>query len=132
MTTIYLTGDRSVEPLSAVNVTAAVLQLIVEREGPNVKIITGDAITGIERAVRYLLPLGAVLTVAERKPKSATNEKPDFDEFHTRIKPLVDAVYIVHGDPLVSSIAKSAMRVFPGDIIRFPLTESSITPDQNG
>lgn len=124
MKTIYVTGDRSVDPMSAVAGTANLLNYILykeESDGSDITFVTGDAPRGIEKAMRYLAEAPGVLTVYDRK---MTDEgRPDFDEFHNRLASSVDAVYILHTAPLESSITKSIMRVFPEDKVHLPLQE---------
>lgn len=118
MKTIYITGDRSLDPLTAALNAGAMLNMIAEQQGTDISVITGDAPTGVENAVRYLFGASEKLTVVSRK---VTDDKPDHDEFHNRLKASVDEVYILHGAPLDSSITKSAMRVFDPDKVHLPV-----------
>lgn len=115
---ILITGDRSMHPVMAVELVARVLPEINER-CPGVQqhdIITGDCETGVERAVRYLLP------VSKKFSYPMTEEgKPDFDEAYEDLVDDVVLVVILHTDPLTSSVTKAIFRHFPESRVWIPL-----------
>lgn len=121
MKTFYLTGDRSLGPATSVAIVGkAVAQLYFENKGEPLLFVTGNGNTGIEAAVQFVVPAGA-LTVTER---STTPEGyVDFDAAHESIKDKVDAAIVLHGDPLGSRIGKSVTKVFPEDKVRFIIQE---------
>lgn len=116
MTTIFITGDRSVDPLSAVGATVQVVsQLVSEANeaGTELKFLTGSIPTGIERAVRYLLD-------ADEVPHVNTAEGYiDFDERHDRVAQVADKVVFLHGDPLNSRIGASLVGHIPANKLVF-------------
>lgn len=116
---ILITGDRSMNPVLAVNVVAKVLQVLVENN-PELyghDFCAGD-LTGVERAVHYLLPTARLFRYGE------TDEgKPDFDGTYSILAGDVDRVVVLHSDPLVSSVAKAVMRNFPEDKVWLPVPE---------
>jgi hypothetical protein len=125
--TFYFTGDRALDPLTAVQVVAGALSIItLENKGVPFRIVTGDAPTGIERAIRYLVPAQAC-KVFERE-KNAEG-KIDFDTQHTLIKDDVDAVIFLHSDPLGSTVGKSVAKIFDFDKIRYLMQEQK--PSKN-
>lgn len=115
--TFYLTGDRSMDPInSAVFVGKAVTQILFENEGQAVTFLTGNAPSGIEAAVRFIVPPSR-LTVLER---GKTEEGYiDFDATHKKIADLVDSAVVLHGDPLGSRIGQSVVANFPDEKVRF-------------
>lgn len=125
MTTIFLTGDRSMNPLLAVQVAG---QLVFEIAASNaiaslagaepIAIATGDN-AGFERAVRDVLEgLGATPTVVPTGVNPDT-DKPAWDTRHEVVNALADRVVFVHTDPLSSSLGASLMKVC-GDKVELP------------
>lgn len=118
----YITGDRSAHPLTAVQVVAATLaNLAMENKGEPFAIVTGNAPTGIESAVRYLVPKQAC-KVFERELNA--EGKVDFDTQHILIKDDVDEVVFLHTDPLGSTVGKSVAKIFDADKVRYPFQEA--------
>lgn len=116
--TIYLTGDRSMPPVPAVGLVNLVLQKVLQDNPEGVLLVTGDAPSGIERAVRYLVPEMA-LQVAKR----TLNEHgaPDFDASHQELTAEVDKVIVLHADPLNSRLTKSIAKIFAPEKVEYPL-----------
>lgn len=125
--TIYLTGDRALDPLTAVQVVAGALSILtLENKAQPFRVITGDAPTGIERAVRYLIPAQACKVFEREK---LADGKVDFDTQHILIKDDVDTVVFLHSDPLGSTVGKSVAKVFDFDKIRYLMQEQK--PSKN-
>jgi hypothetical protein len=127
MTTVFLTGDRSMNPAVAFPVAAKILgdiavNNVVARlagdEAQVVEIVTGDN-DGFELVIRMLLEgLGATAQVI---PTGVTDDnKPAWDVRHEVVNARCDKVAFVHTDPLGSSIGQSLMRVC-GDKVEMPL-----------
>lgn len=115
--TFYLTGDRSMDPInSAVFVGKAVTQILFENEGEPVTFITGNAPSGVEQAVRFIVP-PSKLTVLERG--KTPEGYIDFDASHKKIADIVDKAIVLHGDPLGSRIGQSVVSNFADDKVRF-------------
>lgn len=119
MTTAYITGDRSIDPLTAALGAAALIKALVTKYD-DLTIVTGDAPTGFENAVAYLMKGSSHLIV---KPRTFTDEgKPDFDAHNKDLASSgVDLVCVIHGDPLGSNIVKSVMLNFPEDKVKMVL-----------
>lgn len=121
---IYITGDRSVDPLAAVQIVGATIaNIAMQAKAKNepFALITGDAPQGIESAVRYLVPKQAV-KVFERE--RLVDGKVDFDTQHALIKDDVDEVIFLHTDPLSSTVGKSVAKIFDADKVRYPFQEA--------
>lgn len=126
MTTIFLTGDRSMNPVIAI---PAAVQIIGEVAATNAvaklteadehfEIVTGDN-SGFEQAVRLVLEgLGATLEVVPTGTDPDT-DKPAWDTRHEVVNARADRVVFVHTDPLASSIGQSLMKVC-GDKVEMP------------
>lgn len=125
MTTVFLTGDRSMNPLLAVSVAG---QLLAEIGAANaiatltgndpIAIATGDN-AGFERAIRDVLEgLGATPTVVPTGTDPDTG-KPAWDIRHEVVNALADRVVFIHTDPLSSSLGASLMKVC-GDKVELP------------
>lgn len=126
MKKIYITGDRSIDPLTSVSLVNIVLtkiaheQQVVHYEERGVRFVTGNSKTGIERGARYLLPEAATDVVHY---DTNADGKPEFDEIHRILAPEVDEVWFIHPDPLSSRIGKSLHQHFPIEKIKMPLQE---------
>lgn len=118
-TTVFITGDRSQAPIPAAQIVQLVLaQILTEQTEKNepVQFMTGNASSGIERAVRYMLPEGYVQVVSY----SITDDNHvDFDETYSVIADSVDKAIVIHTDPLNSRLAKAVMKNFKD--VEFPL-----------
>lgn len=112
MTKVFVTGDRSMDPLTAVAVTIAQLNKFakVKGNGEKIEVYTGDFETGVERAVRYLIGDANVLF-----HDNDAEGHPDLDKLHKTAAETVDYALMIHGDPLKSRIGKSLAGHFPGD-----------------
>lgn len=120
---IYITGDRSVNPLVAVQVVAATISNIAmeaKAKDEPFALITGNAPQGIEAAVRYLVPKQAVKVFEREKDAEG---KVDFDTQHYLIKDDVEEVIFLHTDPLSSTVGKSVAKIFDADKVRYPFQE---------
>lgn len=126
MTTIYVTGDRALSPWISVNLAAQVVQMALiaaRKENPDeeVSLVTGDSPTGIEGALKFLFGHDPNFTVY---PRSQNAEgKWDFDSHNKSLVASVDKVYLLHADPLNSTVAKSVIQIFPEDKVVMPLQD---------
>lgn len=126
MTTIYLTGDRSMAPMPAASVVSIVINTLLEKHPEGVALITGDSPSGIEKAVRYLVPSQALSIVQRTKDE---NDRPDFDTSHKLMVDSVDEVFVIHTAPLDSRLTKSVAQIFPADKVFYPLDVLNEAPD---
>lgn len=121
---IYITGDRSIDPLTSVSLVNIVLSKIHHAEmvekGDGVRFMTGNSKTGIERAVRYLLPEPVVDVIHY---DLNADGKPEFDESFKVVAPMVTEVFFVHPDPLASRIGKALHQHVDSAKIHMPLQE---------
>lgn len=100
----FLTGDRSLDPVTSV---AAAVQVIAALPVADVTdVYTGD-LNGVERAVRYLLPGVNVI-----ESLATDDGKPNLNERHERVRSLVDGAVLIHPDPLDSRIYASLVEFF--------------------
>lgn len=104
---IFITGDRSMDPLSSVS---AVMVSLAKADEDGVVLDDADVFTdsyetGVSRAVRYLL------VQAQTVDPNLTDEGyVDMDELYTRVSEDVDKVYFVHSDPLGSRIGAALVK----------------------
>lgn len=113
MTKVFLTGDRSLpEPLALLAAASAVAQLNLKAitEGDELEIGTGDNV-GFEQGVREFLEHLHVPFTTVPTGVDPDTEKPAWDTRHEVVNAGFDKVYLLHGDPLSSSIGASAMKV---------------------
>lgn len=115
-TRVFLTGDRSQGPLPAAQIVAIVMQKVLADNPDGVHFLTGDSPSGIERAVRYVVPEGYVTVV--KYPLDAEGHQ-DFDAALSVLKDVVDKAVVIHVDPLNSRLAKSVVANFKD--VEFPL-----------
>lgn len=103
--TVFITGDRALNRLSAVLTAAQALPGEVEKYASSPEgIFTGD-LQGFEAGVRYLWPQ---ITVVKSTP---TDEgKPDLDARHAVASLMADFVIFVHPDPFDSRIYQSVAK----------------------
>lgn len=122
MSKIFITGDRSMNPLLAVNLVMALLNDCAKNgtiDVSNLIVCTGDAAFGVDRAVRYLVPNSLVAVTP------LDNEgKPNYPELHKHLNESVDKVFVLHSDPLVSRIAASVMQNFNPDKVVLPIQDA--------
>lgn len=116
MTKVYITGDRSMNPLLAVQVVHMTLVQVVADHGPDVELVTGASEGGIDRAVRYLVP-----NIMVAVPPLTDEGKPNFDELHKHLNETVDKVFVLHTDPMSSKIAASVLQNFAPDKVELPI-----------
>jgi hypothetical protein len=107
MSTVFITGDRSLNPVIAANAVLSVISQLLDQE-PEIEIGTGDLEGGVERAVRYFLP-----NAIEVKHNITDAGYVDFDERHKRVAGTFDRVVFIHPDPLGSRIGKSLVETVP-------------------
>lgn len=122
---IYITGDRSMDPLTSVTLVNVILTKIGHEisqipDVPGARFVTGNSKSGIERAVRYMLP-EPVLDVVSYD--IGADDKPQFDTIHEILSPRVDEVWFIHNDPLSSRIGKSLAKWIAPGKIKMPLQE---------
>lgn len=109
-TKVFITGDRSVDPVTAFGVTLPVLAGLVNSFGADVGFATGSMNSGVERAVRYILP-----GVTEFPHVNTDEGYIDFDARHKQVIEDADYVVFIHSDPLASRIGKSLVDIVPED-----------------
>lgn len=125
MTTVFVTGDRSMSPTTAFGIVLPVITKIAHDNPEGVRFVTGDAVTGIERAVRYLLPEQFVQLVNREVDAEG---HVDFDKSSAEAAGIADYAVVIHTDPLNSRLAKSVAKAFAK--VEFPLDEIiNSTPD---
>ena len=112
-TNIFLTGDRSAPPeLAIILASSAIgsLALQASAAGEPVQIWTGDNV-GFEEGVRKVAAgLGLEIQILGTPVVQETG-KPDWDQRHRLVDSVCEKLYLVHGDPLSSSIGASALSV---------------------
>lgn len=114
MTTIFLTGDRALAPLTALSALVAALDSVLAEwpEGTEFPhFATGDSDTGIERAARYLFPGVRVFATEE----TTEDGKPDFRARNAAASVTCDRVLVVHTAPMESSIFAAAVATWDDD-----------------
>jgi len=123
MTTVYLTGDRSIDPLTAANLAAAAIQDLVHEAHGDIEFVTGDAPSGIEKAVRYLVPEARLSVVTRQLDEDG---RPNLDLAHEAIKAEHPGVVpvLLHSAPLDSKIGASAVKVFGEEAVKLPMQDA--------
>lgn len=116
--TVLITGDRALRPAPAFEIVQAVLTVLLNQTGGDVEVHTGDALMGVERAVRYMLPEPLVQI---HKYSMNSEGQIDFDAFMKDLSGKVDRVLVVHTDPLNSKVTKAVMQHFDESKVEFPL-----------
>jgi hypothetical protein len=102
---VFLTGDRSLDKVTAVVAAAAVLSTLPE----DTEVATGR-LGGFEAAVRYLVPDAAIYGTADTADES-------LDARHVAAAEDMSEAVIFHTDPLASRIFKSAARTWGDDAL---------------
>lgn len=97
---VFLTGDRSLDKVTAVVAAAAVLSTLDEGTG----VATGR-LGGFEAAVRYLVPDAAIYGTTDTADES-------LDARHAAAAADMNEAVVFHTDPLASRITKSAVRAW--------------------
>jgi hypothetical protein len=121
MKKIFITGDRSMDPVVAAGAVEAILKdLVVQNQG-ELAVATGNLAGGVERAVRYLLPEGDVNVFHYEETDEGYI---DFDEMFAELADESDEVVFVHMDPQSSRIGKSIFAHVSSEKIRLPFQEA--------
>jgi hypothetical protein len=114
MTSIFLTGDRSIpSEIALVLASGAIANLGLQAaaSAEPVEIWTGDSM-GFEAGVREVTEaLQIPIQVLGTPLLSDGSGKPDWDQRHRLADNVCDRLVIVHGDPLSSSIGASALKI---------------------
>lgn len=122
MKKIFITGDRSMEAFAAVGIVNAVIEdLRRANAGTVIGIGTGNCAVGIERAVRYMTPVGSENVVSYTLDGEGN---VDFEEAFRDLAEHVDEVVFIHTDPLSSRIGRALAATFPPEKILMPLQEA--------
>jgi hypothetical protein len=121
MKKIFITGDRSMDPVRAAGAVEAILKDLVVQNNGDLSIATGNLAGGVERAVRYLLPdeMTNVFPYEE-----TADGHVDFDEMFAALANESDEIVFVHMDPQSSRIGKSIFAHVPSEKIRMPFQEA--------
>jgi len=114
MTKIFITGDRSVDPLNAISHVLAVVQRVNEDglvdSSTEPELYTDSFETGVPRAVKYLYP------EAKELVHSLTDEGyPALDELYEHANTEMDLVYFVHTDAFNSRVGMALMSKVDSD-----------------
>jgi hypothetical protein len=112
MTSYFVTGDRGLDPLTAINET--IRGLTQAGLTPEDTLYTGSFKTGIERAVRYLFP--SVTEIVHSDTDEGYADLAGRDEIVTQT---VDRVVFIHSDPLASRIGRSLVDHITADKLVF-------------
>lgn len=123
MKNIYITGDRSMSPMMSVGAVDAVIKDLIDQTDGDIAIGTGTCMTGVERAVRYLIPEG-MCNIAPYKLDDEGNI--DFKEVFEMLEPQTDLIVFIHMDPLSSRIGRAIAAVFPEEKVTMPLQEAMV------
>lgn len=108
MTTFFITGDRSLDPLTALTLT---LPVITEHVKDGDSVVTGSLPTGVERAVRYLFLQAGVMQYS-----STDDDRPDFEGMFKIVNRTdVDKVLFIHPDPLASRVGAALVATIDPD-----------------
>lgn len=112
---VFLTGDRTMDPLFAVLAANEVLKELgaVYPQVVAQDVVTGD-LAGFEAAVRYLLPTARIVPSQRR----IEDGKVDLDDRHGEALKDADVCWLVHPDPLDSRIYGSAVKFWDDDALR--------------
>lgn len=123
MFNVYITGDRSLSPMSSAvvvnNVLNSILTAAATQGVDDVHIITSTSSGGIEAAVRYLVPKEH-LTVVKRN--MGADGHLDFDATNDLIQMSANQVIVLHPDPMASRITQSVARIFDPKIVMYPIS----------
>jgi hypothetical protein len=114
--TVFLTGDRAQQPLPAAQIVAIVINKVLVEHPEGVRFATGNCESGIERAVRYLVPPSALDVVAY---DIDTEGRTQFDAALKTAASTIDEAIVIHVDPLNSRLAKAVVANFKN--VEFPL-----------
>jgi hypothetical protein len=107
MTKFFVTGDRSVDPMTSLLMLTSGLEQAGFVSGQD-SVATGTVEHGIERAARYL---GADTYTAGTESDGRTN----WDVRHVQVVSDFDKVLFVHLDPTSSTIGKSLAALVPDE-----------------
>lgn len=117
---IFITGDRSMDPVAAAGAVDAILKDLVRINNGDIAIGTGSCAGGVERAVRYLVPEQAQ-NIAHYELDTEGNI--DFESGLREIADVTDQVVFLHLDPLSSRIGRAIANVFPTEKVSMPFQE---------
>jgi len=124
-TVVYITGDRSLPTHAAYEIVRMIIPKILIQHPEGVRFVTGNEFSGIERAVRFIIP-EPFITVLNRE-KTAEGHI-DWDKTSEEASKLAEVAVVVHIDPLNSRVAKSAMKYF--EKVELPLEGiMNVAPD---
>lgn len=121
MKKIFITGDRSMDPVQAVGAVDAILKDIIAQDGTDIAIATGNLAKGVERAVRYLMPEAAMnIFPYEETPEGYV----DFEELYSELAKETDQIIFLHEHPSSSRIGKALFATVPSEKISLPWQEA--------
>lgn len=127
MTTVFITGDRSLPTSIAYKLAqAAIVKCMLDEQTDlkSLRFATGDAQNGIERAVRFIIP-EQFLTVVKRG--TTPEGHIDWDQSALEASKVADRAVVLHMDPLNSRVTKPVLTYF--ETVDMPLTALDSTPD---
>ena len=129
MTTIFITGDRSLPNSLAFKLVQAVMVKIVTENQEDLvnntlRFATGNAQNGIERAVRFIIP-EQFLTVIERV--HTPEGHIDWDASALYASKIAEKAVVIHMDPMNSRVTKAVLQNFKD--VDMPLESLVQTPD---
>lgn len=123
MKKIFITGDRSMDPVIAAGAVEAILKDLVVQNDGDLAVATGTLAGGVERAVRYLMPDESVNVFNYELTEDG---HVDFAEMYTELADDVDEVVFVHGSPQSSRIGKALFAAIPSEKISMPFQEALV------
>lgn len=125
MYNIYITGDRSMAPMTAAFTVDRIIKSLLESAAikgvEDVHFITCNAPGGVEAAVRYLVP-NDFLTVVKRN--IGVDGHLDFDATNELIQMSAQQVIVLHPDPMASRVTQSVARIFDPSIVMYPISSA--------
>jgi hypothetical protein len=124
MKKIFITGDRSMDPVKAAGAVEAVIKDLIDQNNGDLAVATGNLAGGVERAVRYLLPEGDVNVFPYEQ---TADGHVDFDEMFAALADESDEIVFVHMDPASSRIGKALFKIVPSEKITMPLQEAMVS-----
>lgn len=119
MTTVFITGDRSfADPIRAAKLVEIVMAKCMLENPEGVRFMTGDSTSGIERAVRYMVPEPYLNVISYSQDDEGHVQ---FEEAFKIAATEVETAIVLHMDPLNSRLAKAAAASFKN--VDFPLDQ---------
>ncbi len=116
MKRIFITGDRSQNPMSAAEIVNLIISKVLTDEPEGVRFSTGNMPSGIERAVRYLVPEQFLDVVSYGQDDEG---HVDFGATLSIVATEIDTAIVIHTDPLNSRLSKAVTQHFSN--VEFPL-----------